>query len=62
MPDFHHAPRLSMITAPSQMLDARPSLITDFRHWNRDETDTIMTQIRKEIREEPSHRVGGRAA
>jgi len=51
-----------MITASSQMLDARPPLITDFRHRNRDETDVIMAQIREEIREEPSHRVGGRAA
>jgi hypothetical protein len=29
---------------PSQMLDARPVRITDFRHQNRDETGVIMTQ------------------
>jgi len=44
------------------MLDSLRAHITDFRHWNRDETDVIMAQIREEIREEPSHRVGGRAA
>jgi hypothetical protein len=32
----------------SQVLDARPPRITDFRHRNRDETGVIMAKIREE--------------
>lgn len=32
---------------PSQMLDACPPRITDFRHGNRDEMDMIMAKIRE---------------
>jgi len=39
---------MDMIVVPSQMLDARPPRITDFRHRNRDETDVIMAKIREE--------------
>jgi hypothetical protein len=39
--------KTDMIMMPSQMLDARPALITDFRHRNRDETDVIMAKIRE---------------
>jgi len=35
-----------MVMAPSQMLDARPPRITDFRHGNWDETDVIMAKSR----------------
>jgi hypothetical protein len=39
-------PKTGMIMTPSQILDAPPPYITDFGHWNRDEMDVIMTEIR----------------
>jgi hypothetical protein len=41
-------PKLDTIMTLSQVLDARPALITDFRHRNRDETGVIMAKIREE--------------
>jgi len=48
IPDFGQLTpqRTDMIITPSQMLDAPPPRITDFRRWNRGETDVIMTEIR----------------